>query len=507
MLDADVLRAWARGARTALSLARPAVDAVNVFPVADADTGTNVLLTVVGGAEAVDALEQGDAVEVAQAFARGALLAARGNSGIIVSQYLAGFADGLAGAGPSDDALVRSLGGAARAARGAVAEPVEGTVLTLADVVAGEAAALAPGAPAATRLAAVLDSAHAALGRISEAHPVLRREHVVDAGACALLVLLESLHRAVTGAPEPDEPAAWLPGPASHGRVAHGEGGAYEVMLVVRTPGARAARAGAPQGAALDGAVDTGALLRERLVAVGDSVAVVGRDDVWHVHVHTDRPDAAVAVAADAGAREQVVVRLVDAPHGQSGCSEDGPVAAAHRGLVVCTASPPLAAWYAAAGAVVLVAVPDAPLRAEHVARAVADTGAPDVALVPGGLLDEDALAPRPGAAVEVLPADDELRSVVAVLAFASSGTGPHGVAGALGRLRTGRADDVATLPVALAGLLTDRAAESLTVLHRDPLDAETAVRVAEAAAVHGDVEPVLVGPTGTGTAFWLGVD
>ncbi|WP_235843548.1 DAK2 domain-containing protein, partial [Cellulomonas algicola] len=86
VLDADVLRAWAGGARTALALARPAVDAVNVFPVADADTGTNALLTITGGAEAVAALPAGTgALAVARAFARGALLAARGNSGVILS--------------------------------------------------------------------------------------------------------------------------------------------------------------------------------------------------------------------------------------------------------------------------------------------------------------------------------------------------------------------------------------------------------------------------------------
>lgn len=503
MLDADVLRAWAAGARTALALARPAVDAVNVFPVADADTGTNALLTVSGGSEAVAALPDGtDAAGVARAFARGALLAARGNSGVILSQYLAGFADGLRGPAASDalhdapaDGVVRALTSAARAARAAVAVPVEGTILTLADGVAARAASLGgPDVAPGPLLDAVLDDARRALDPISAEHPVLRREHVPDAGACALLVVLDALHRAVTGQPEPATPAPWLPPVEHHAHAAHEGSGTYEVMLVVRGDGER----------------DLAAPLQACLSAVGDSVAVVGGDGVWHVHVHTDHPDAAIDAAA-LGAREQVVVRLVDAPHGPSAGEHD---ARTERwGLVACTASPALAAWYAAAGAVVLVVPPGAPVTATHVARAVADTGASDVALLPGGVVPADALDERPGPVVEVLDADDELRVVVAVLAAAASGSGSaagvHDAVRALGRLRVVRVDDAGALPSALADVAAGAGSagnESLTVLHRDPLDDATAAHVDAASAAHG-LEPVLVGPTGTGAPFWLGVD
>src|SRR5689334_2566370 len=91
LLDAGAVRAWAAAACSALDAARDRIDAVNVFPVADSDTGTNVLLTVTGGAEAVALVDpDAGAPEVARAFARGALLSARGNSGVIVSQYLTG---------------------------------------------------------------------------------------------------------------------------------------------------------------------------------------------------------------------------------------------------------------------------------------------------------------------------------------------------------------------------------------------------------------------------------
>jgi len=511
VLDADVLRTWARTARVALDLARPQVDAVNVFPVADADTGTNVLLTVTGGADAVEHLPAGaDATAVARAFAHGALLAARGNSGVIVSQYLAGFAAGLAPAGPGGHDVAGPLASAARAARAAVADPQEGTVLTLADVLATHAADLvregtatgahvrrggggdvpSGGAPPDV-LGAVLARGHVELATISDAHPVLHREHVPDAGACALLVLLDALHRAVVGAPEPTGPPDWLPAAAPHARGVHGSGGAYEVMLVVRTP----------QAGASD---DLGGVLRERVGAVGDSVAVVGADGVWHVHVHTDHPDLALA-AADVGVREQVVVRLLDAPHGVGGDVDGG---AARWGLVVCTAAPALAAWYAAAGAVVLVATPEAPVTAEHVARAVADTGAPDVALLPGGVVAADALVDHPGPVVEVLDADDELRATVAALAFATSSTavGLHAAVRALGRLRAVRVEHADALPAGLAEVLHDAHGESLTVLHREPIDAAAAAHL-DAALTGADAEHVLVGPTGSGPAFFLGLD
>jgi dihydroxyacetone kinase-like predicted kinase len=339
-------------------------------------------------------------------------------------------------------------------------------------------------------LGTVLDDARAALELISAEHPVLRREHVPDAGACALLVVLDALHRAMTGTPEPTTPAPWLPPVEHHAHADHEGSGAFEVMLVVRA----------------DADEDLAGPLQARLTEVGDSVAVVGGDGVWHVHVHTDDPAAAIDAAA-LGAREQAVVRLVDAPHGQTVDAEPE----ARWGLVACTAAPALAAWYAAAGAVVLV-VPDTPVTATHVARAVADTGASDVALLPGGVVGAEALADRPGPVVEVLDADDELRVVVATLAFASSASSSgtaaavHDAVRALGRLRVVRVDEASALPAAVDDVLTGPGGESLTVLHRDPLDDATSAHVHAAAAARG-LEPVVVGPTRSGAAFWVGVD
>ncbi|WP_165446878.1 aldehyde dehydrogenase, partial [Cellulomonas biazotea] len=157
---------------------------------------------------------------------------------------------------------------------------------------------------------------------------------------------------------------------------------------------------------------------------------------------------------------------------------------------------------------VVLVATPEAPVTAEHVARAVADTGAPDVALLPGGVVAADALVDHPGPVVEVLDADDELRATVAALAFATSSTavGLHAAVRALGRLRAVRVEHADALPAGLAEVLHDAHGESLTVLHREPLDAAAAAHL-DAALTGADAEHVLVGPTGSGPAFFLGLD
>lgn len=536
LLGTDQALAWVSGARTGLVGARGRIDAVNVFPVADADTGTNAWLTVEGGGRAVDELlaatspggagpdrEELGPETVLVAFARGAMLSARGNSGVILSQWLAGF---VRRARHHDDGparvLAAALRDAARAARVALADPQEGTVLTLADEVA-QAAALAAdaGAPVEDVVAQAASAGHQALARISATHPVLRRAHVPDAGACALLVVVDALVGAVTREPARD-PAQWLPERAAphtehrtaeHRTAGHDTadetddetgdvlvaehaagGGAFEVMLVVQAPHQ-----------------DLGDHLRDALAAVGDSVAVVGADGWWHAHVHTDEPVAAIDACA-AGAREQVVVRRLDVVDAALGPRPDG------WGLVVVTASPGLAAWYATAGAVVVVRCPEAPVSAVHVRRAVEDArdeSGHAVLVVPGGAVAADeleALLELDG--VEVLGADDEARAAVATLAFVTAGT----AAAAAAALATGRVRVAALQPAAsveqlgeavddLVRSVSDGARdgrpgapptgvtavpESLTVVVPGPLDDVLAEQVERVAARHG-LEPTVL--------------
>jgi len=486
-VDAGVVRAWVHGALGGLRAARERIDAVNVFPVADSDTGTNVLLTVTGGVDLADQ-EPADATAgaVASAFARGAMLAARGNSGIIVSQYLAGLARRLDdGAAPAD--VAAALVHAARAARQSMTDPQEGTVLTVADVVAQAATTAADaGADVASLLAQVVDDAHRSLATVSATHPVLRRAHVLDAGACALLVVLGALARAAAGEQDAAPDVDWLPvTAASAGGTETLVGGSFEVMALVR-----------------GGSQDLGSALRQGLAGVGDSVAVVGADGWWHVHVHTDDPAAAIGVCAP-GRREQVVVRALESPHGQGAAAADD----GGWGLVVCTAAPALSPWFAAAGAVAVVACPEAPVTAEHVLRAITDTGSPRTVLVDGAGLDERELAAvraARGDSVTVLPAGDDVRAAVATLAVVGSVAGRPDDAGAaaLARVRAVELEDVAGLPARAAELAGD--GESVTVLHRDPLGDDDRREIERLA---GGLEVTFVGPAGRGPALTVARD
>ncbi|GEA89370.1 DAK2 domain-containing protein [Cellulomonas cellasea] len=567
-LDGTALRAWAAAATTALAAARARVDAVNVFPVADSDTGTNVYLTVAGGTEALTREEPGSAgpgapprggegaasgddgaapsgdvpdgeapggpdrtgagVEpgadvVARRFAHGALLAARGNSGVIVSQYLAGLARTLpATAGPVD--LARALTSAAHAARSAVAEPQEGTVLTLAEVVARSATSAADrGMGLGDVLAAALADGHEALGRISAEHPVLRAAHVVDAGACALLVLLDALGRVVAGEGDGIADLDWLPaaGAHPHGRDAtagpdgeaatHGPGeggGAYEVMLLVRSSAPADGPAPAP---------DLAPELSARMQALGDSVAVVGGDGLWHVHVHTDDPGRAVVEAA-LGARDQVVVRLL-VDRAATGLPTG-------LGVVACTGSVDLAGPLASLGAVTLVRCDGAGVTERHLVRAVTDTGTSHVVVLPGdeataGLARRcaEALAPA-GLTVDVLPALDELRVTVGAIALA--GSDPDAGAAArvesclrsLRGLRTAEVTDPApasaleAVDALLAGHTGPSGAETLTLLTGCDVTAAARAELEEHVAErHPQLTVLGAGPADGVPSYWMGVE
>ncbi len=334
VLDGETVRCWCRLSVDALAQARAAIDALNVFPVPDADTGTNLHLTLMSAAEAVESLPPGaQAAEIWAAAARGALLGACGNSGIIVSQLLRGLADVCAPQPRCDGVVVaRALTHAAASARAAVSRPAEGTVLTVADA----AARAATGAAGSGGLAAVVTAAAAAareaLAGTREQLDVLAASGVVDAGAAGLCVLLDALAAAVTGVrPEAfDVPAAVLrPAPAAAAGAA-GPGPAapafsgYEVTYLLE---ARAEPVG---------------LLRERLDALGDSLVIVGGENLWSVHVHVADAGAAIEEGLRTGRPRRIAVTWL------------GPAAAGGRGVVAVADSDGPASLLRAAGARVL---------------------------------------------------------------------------------------------------------------------------------------------------------
>ncbi|MFD6140937.1 DAK2 domain-containing protein [Promicromonospora sp. NPDC060271] len=436
--DPGLVRAWTRGATAALRRERAAIDRVNVFPVADADTGTNLYLTLREGDLAVAAEPAGaTGAELLTTLARAALLGAHGNSGVILSEWLRGLAVAARRGGGAADLLTR----AATSARSAVAQPEEGTILTAADAAAA-AARLAEGSEAGAAgplevVSAAADAARAAARASRDELHHLRAAGVLDAGALGLVLVLDALVVATAGAtggaraagvseadgsmdsvnldqllePTSSSPAPGTPtaGGTEPGALPHGAeagAGALELMFVLTGPVAAAADTVAAE-------------LRAALGEVGDSVVVVGGDagtgtGVWQAHVHTDHLDRALAIAAAAsrtGSLSQVHVRHLEA------------VAQHEWGVVAATSAPALAGALAHAGAVVLLtgglggSTVEA-LTADDVGRVAASTGARRVLLlgVPDGPadvrrhLDVDE--------VVVVPTPSDVHAVVALAAL-----------------------------------------------------------------------------------------
>ena len=287
-LAAGHLRDVVTGYRDALRAHQDAVNRLNVYPVPDGDTGTNMALTleeVVKECAAAD-----DMVSTCKAIGHGALMGARGNSGVILSQILRALADGCKGldaAGAAD--VAAALGNASAAAYEAVMRPVEGTILT---VVKEAAAAAQAAADTGVSLVDVLDAAKAggadALARTPEMLPVLKQAGVVDAGGAGFLLLLDAFLLVVAGRPLPEPPAATAAdvAPMPSAPMHHGEGDSelrYEVMYFLEAPD------------------ETIPAFKDVWAGIGDSIVVVGGDGIWNCHIHTDDIGASIEAAMDCG--------------------------------------------------------------------------------------------------------------------------------------------------------------------------------------------------------------
>jgi DAK2 domain fusion protein YloV len=267
---------------------------LNVYPVPDGDTGTNMALTlesVVGELQSAEAMS-----EVCRAIAHGSLMGARGNSGVILSQILRGIADtfsGLDAAGGDD--LVTALRRAADAAYQAVLRPVEGTILTVVRCAAEAAeAAQQDGEHDLTRLLdAAAQGAHEAVLQTPELLPVLAAAGVVDAGGRGFELLLISFLGVVADRPLPEpENVATPVAVEAHLRGDDLSSLRYEVMYLLEADDA------------------TIPAFRDTWGAIGDSIVVVGGDGMWNCHVHTNDIGAAIEAGIDAG--RPVKIRVTD---------------------------------------------------------------------------------------------------------------------------------------------------------------------------------------------------
>ena len=393
VLDVNAVRRWAVLIRSVFAARRAEIDALNVFPVPDGDTGTNLYLTFDGAIErmlAEPADQPLDSVaDLLKDFAGHLLWTARGNSGVILSQIVRGLAEGVRGSTVMDAGdLAAGLAKADERAWQGVTDPKEGTMLSVsraAALVSAEARGL--GFHAAT--VHILEAAQEALARTPEQLPVLARAGVVDAGGAGLVLVLECLERLAAG--DDGRVVLGLSSSDRRGRL-HPEAGA---LLVTRPLDADVVPLGEPTGPEYEVMYllsveeeDRIAGLRARLVELGDSVLVVGGEGEWNVHAHVDDPGAAVEAGVEAGRPHRIrITRLVTddglagaahaAAHaaGHDAGHDAGPVAAhdaaqdaAHRqgrerepslsGVVACAAGDGLASIFTRIGAVVISSGP-----------------------------------------------------------------------------------------------------------------------------------------------------
>ncbi|HEU5151294.1 MAG TPA: DAK2 domain-containing protein [Iamia sp.] len=296
-LGADEIRRVVAAFRDALRSHQALVNRLNVYPVPDGDTGTNMALTlesVVGELEGADA----DLASTCKAISHGSLMGARGNSGVLLSGILRGVAVSVAEAdGLDGPVLARALRAASDGAYGAVPRPVEGTILTVIREAAEAAEACVAGAPDCTLVEvgeAALTQGRDALARTPDMLPVLKQAGVVDSGGTGLLLLLDALLHVADGRPlptPPDEDAvagADLDALRDHADAGDHDGHEvgdlrYEVMYFLETP---------------DECIPA---FKKVWGTIGDSIVVVGGDGLWNCHIHTDDIGASIEAAVDIG--------------------------------------------------------------------------------------------------------------------------------------------------------------------------------------------------------------
>ncbi len=271
------------------------INGLNVYPVPDGDTGTNLRLTLQAVLRELDGSEDPCASVI-----RGSLMGARGNSGVILSQIFRGLSEAVGSAdGLDTDSLQRGLRSGSDLAYKAVMQPQEGTILTVVREAAEEAeAAHGEGEDLVEAVRRVVGRAQDALDRTPELLPILKQAGVVDAGGRGLLLFLECLLHELDGSPLPPPQApARAPAEAVHGAVATSaarEGGslefAFEVQFLLEAPDPKADE------------------YRELLNDYGDCVLVVGGAGLYNVHVHTNDIGGVIEQAIDRGRPRQIEV-------------------------------------------------------------------------------------------------------------------------------------------------------------------------------------------------------
>jgi DAK2 domain fusion protein YloV len=278
MSDLTLARELAHAALASLERSRQRVDDLNVYPVPDGDTGTNMTMTARAVVEELDQTDTDERVALLKQVTRAALMGARGNSGVILSQIIRGAAEALG----RDETLAEVFRSASDAAYRAVRQPVEGTMLSVIRELAEEAESGAD-------LAQIVRHGEEAVARTPEQLAVLREAGVVDAGGAGLLELVRGLASALSGEPLPEAPpkTAELAVEAIHQELSRYR---YCTTFLI-------------EGDELDADA-----IESKLEQLGDSLLVVGDREALKVHVHTDEPGRALAIGTANGVIDRVEI-------------------------------------------------------------------------------------------------------------------------------------------------------------------------------------------------------
>jgi DAK2 domain fusion protein YloV len=397
--DRDRLLDLARAALASLEANRRRIDDLNVYPVPDGDTGTNLTLTVRAIVDDLETSTAPDREQLAPEVTRAALLGARGNSGVILSQIVRGGAEVLGAAESIDETTIASMfRGSSEAAYGAVREPVEGTMLSAIRALA-EAAERRP----ADFWPAVVAAGDEAVLRTREQLDVLREAGVVDAGAVGVVEIVRGVAAAISGEEIPAPPVGQerVSAEAIHQELSRYR---YCTSFVV-------------EGDDLDSAT-----LEAKLGELGDSLLVVGDPSALKVHVHTDDPGAALSMGTAVGVIERVEIANM---HEQTRAREERllePAAAAQTGVVAVVAGAGNELLFESLGVAQIVRGGQTmnPAASDLVA-AIAAAGAEEVVVLPNNpnvVLTAEQSAKLAAKGVEVVPTRTMQAGLAAMLVF-----------------------------------------------------------------------------------------
>lgn len=394
-----------------LNANRSAIDALNVFPVPDGDTGANLCLTMQAALnEAHEPGEQALPVGiVAQRIARGSMLGAKGNSGVILSQILRGFADAFTHQECIHGRdIARGLRSGSDAAYQAVLNPVEGTMLTVIRSAADAAERVAPDEASLTAvLESALNGACEALVDTPNLLDSLRRAEVVDSGGQGVVLLLQGLLAAAKGArPDSDERMMSAVPKLAHPHLEHDSFGYCTNFMICGT------------GIPIAG-------VRSELTALGTSAVIIGDETRIKVHIHTENPGLAIEYAMKWGTLTQVKIDNMQdqvssfSERSLNGLTKDG---AGDAAIVAIATGAGLANALRSIGVskVIITHQGMTPTLTE-VLTAVRDLHNPNVIFLPdscGSLMMADQLATQSESAIHVIPTRSIAQSLAAAAAF-----------------------------------------------------------------------------------------